>query len=152
ELALTFDSAREVWDAAAALRFEGGSQHEVVLPQPVFDAGQRDVLARRLTATEWAQPSIGAMSLSVLAVLRECGLEPRCVGGHSFGELTALSCAGAFDSTTLLQVARMRGELMRDATGQEGAMLAIPLAMDAVVQLLKGGDRSLVVANHNHPT
>ena len=61
-------------------------------------------------------------------VLRELGIKPDCVAGHSFGEVTALFAAGAIESDGLVRVARRRGELMRDAASVPGAMTAVSAA------------------------
>jgi malonyl CoA-acyl carrier protein transacylase len=47
-----------------------------------------------LTRTRNAQPAILLHSLVVLAMLRERGIEPGIVAGHSLGEFSALVAAG----------------------------------------------------------
>src|SRR5437016_9749504 len=48
------------------------------------------------------------------------GLRADAVLGHSLGELTALSWAGALDMSTLLRVVRIRGQVMlRHARSEE---------------------------------
>ena len=71
---------------------------------PVFGEEALAAQASRLTATEWAQPAIGATSVAMLALLRDLGLEPDCLGGHSFGEITALHAAlvGAGHNVTVV--------------------------------------------------
>ncbi|MDQ3992317.1 MAG: acyltransferase domain-containing protein, partial [Actinomycetota bacterium] len=49
----------------------------------------------QLTETELQQPALVATSLAVLAALRERGLEPDYVVGHSVGEFAALAAASA---------------------------------------------------------
>jgi malonyl CoA-acyl carrier protein transacylase/acyl carrier protein len=122
----------------------------VVFPIPAFTDGEREAQAERLTATEWAQPALAAHGLALLEVLQALGLRPDCVAGHSFGELTALCAAGAYDSAALLRLARRRGELMGEAVGTAGAMLAV-LADAGVVQDALAGAEDLWLANHNGP-
>jgi acyl transferase domain-containing protein len=146
DLAVAFDAARAVWDAAAPLRL-----HERVFPRPVFSAAEREALEKELTATEWAQPAIGAASLAQLAVLEKLGLAPAACAGHSFGEITALAAAGSLTPAHALSVARLRGELMAAAADRPGAMIAVVAARADVEPLLaEWGDR-VVVANHNAP-
>ncbi|HEX5759946.1 MAG TPA: beta-ketoacyl synthase N-terminal-like domain-containing protein, partial [Thermoanaerobaculia bacterium] len=105
DLAVAFDAARAVWDRAAALPLAAdGRLHEVVFARPAFTDAERREQEERLTRTEWAQPAIGAASLAQLALLRAAGLAPDCVGGHSFGAVTALCAAGALDEDALLAV------------------------------------------------
>ena len=152
EVAMGFDVARAAWDEAAATRFDGHGVHDLVYPRPVFTDADRQAQAQRLTATEWAQPAIGLTSLALLGVVRAAGITPVCVGGHSFGEITALCAAGALDHASLVAVARRRGELMRDASATPGAMTAVARPLAEVRALIAElGDR-VVVANHNHPT
>jgi acyl transferase domain-containing protein/NADP-dependent 3-hydroxy acid dehydrogenase YdfG len=154
-VAMALDPARAAWDTAAALRFDGESIHSVVFPPPAFTDEARAAQASKLTATEWAQAAIGVHSLSLMSVLRAVGVWPQCVAGHSFGEVTALHAAGAFDELTLVKIARQRGELMRDASAGSGAgtgaMTAVQAPIDEVRGLLNELD-GVVGANHNAPT
>jgi malonyl CoA-acyl carrier protein transacylase len=152
DLAMAFDDARSVWDSAASIPLASdGRLHDVVFPRPAFDDAGKEAQATRLTATEWAQPAIGAASLAQLALLRRVGLRPDQVGGHSYGELTALHAAGTFDAATLLRVARRRGELMRDASAHPGAMTAVPASFDKVTAILKEAGVEIGIANDNSP-
>ncbi|MBX3251857.1 MAG: acyltransferase domain-containing protein, partial [Myxococcales bacterium] len=161
-VAMTWDEAREAWDAAASMRFEDGLPlHEVVFPRPVFDPEVEAAQEARLRATEWAQPAIGVTSLSLLALLKKIGLEPAAVGGHSFGEITALHAAGALDREAMIRVARRRGELMTEAAKTPGAMTAVSAPAEEVRAHLAtwSTDRTaeaalaakVVLANHNGP-
>ncbi|MFO7634431.1 MAG: beta-ketoacyl synthase N-terminal-like domain-containing protein, partial [Caldilinea sp.] len=153
DLAMTFADSRAVWDEAANLEFEqGGRLHEVVFPRPVFSDDDRTAQETRLRATEWAQPAIGVASLSLLTLLSKLGVKPDAVGGHSFGEVTALYAAGALDRKAFFSVARKRGELMAEAAAMfPGAMTAISHAADAVASLLANWNTGVVIANHNSP-
>jgi hypothetical protein len=153
DLALAFATSRTIWDEAADLEFEqGGQLHEVVFPQPVFSDEDRVAQEERLRATEWAQPAIGVASLSLLVLLKKLGIQPDAVGGHSFGEVTALHTAGALDRKAFFSVARKRGELMAEAAAMfPGAMTAISHAADAVASLLASWNTGVVIANHNSP-
>lgn len=152
ELAMRFPLAGAVWDRAADLAFEPDrALHDVVFPIPKFDPAAEQADLARLTATEWAQPAIGATSLSMLALLRELGVEAEHFAGHSFGELTALHAAGAVDETALLQLARRRGELMREAAAIPGAMCALSISIERASDIIASAKLDVVVANHNAP-
>ena len=154
-LAMGLDCAREVWDRAADIPFEEDLRlDQVVFPPACFEheADRREELSRRLTSTQWAQPALGAASLGTLALLRSMGLEPACVGGHSFGEITALHAAGALNEAETLRVARKRGELMAAAASVPGTMTAVMgAAADEVQALLEQWGCDVIVANHNSP-
>jgi malonyl CoA-acyl carrier protein transacylase len=152
EIAMSIDVARQAWDEAANVMFDGQRLHEVVFPKPVFTDADRDAQQKRLTATEWAQPALGIHSKSLANVLHALGVRPDCVAGHSFGEVSALHEAGVFDAQSLLKIARRRGELMRDASAVPGAMTAVAKPIDEVRKALADSGAKVVIANHNSPT
>ena len=149
DLAMSYDAARAAWDLAADA---GLDLHSVVFPRPAFDPESKDAQAQRLIRTEWAQPAIGATSLSMLRLLDLVGLRPTCVAGHSYGEVTALHAAGVIDAETMLLVARKRGELMAEAAATPGAMLAVSAGIDEVRTVVERSGAGVVIANHNAPT
>src|SRR5512143_3893782 len=77
ELAAMYPVAQETFDEAdAALGYP--------LSQLCFE-GPED----KLRQTEVTQPAILTVSVAALRVLREKGIEPRFVAGHSLGEYSA---------------------------------------------------------------
>jgi malonyl CoA-acyl carrier protein transacylase len=152
-IAMTFDRALAVWDtAASAEEFRDARLDRAVFPPPAFTKEESAAQQARVTEMDTAQPAIAAVSLGLLALLRELGLSPEAVAGHSFGELTALAAAGRLDESELLSVARMRGRLMAEAAAdQAGAMLAVVSDADTVAGLL-GEGAEVVIANDNAPS
>ncbi|MFH9690055.1 SDR family NAD(P)-dependent oxidoreductase [Streptomyces sp. NPDC017413] len=151
-LAMLAPAAQAVWDRLGGTRFDGRPLHRVVFPPPAFTDGERAARRTLLDATEWAQPALAVHALAQLEVVRGLGLRPDCVAGHSFGELVALTCAGALDAESLVGLARHRGELMRDAADAPGAMLAVAADRTHVAGVLAGGGfGDLWPANHNSP-
>ncbi len=153
DLALSFADIQAIWDQAAELEFESGERlQDVVFPIPVFSDEERAAQETKLRATDWAQPAIGVSSLGYLTLLTKLGVTPDCVGGHSFGEVTALHAAGTLDRKSFFNVARKRGELMAEASEMfPGAMTAVFHDADRVTELLNQWDTGVVVANHNGP-
>ncbi|MFT7598661.1 MAG: acyl transferase domain-containing protein/acyl carrier protein [Acidimicrobiales bacterium] len=149
-LATQFNEAMGPWDVAADLDWDTDSLQSVVFPATCFEDGASEQQEAMLTATQWAQPAIGATSLSYLRVLRQIGLEATHVGGHSFGEITALHAAGVFSEADTLRVARRRGELMAEAARIPGAMTAVAAGIEDVRALVDQSGIDVVVANHNH--
>ncbi|WP_181009448.1 type I polyketide synthase [Streptomyces sp. SM11] len=151
-LAMLAPAAQAVWDRLGGTRFDGRPLHRVVFPPPAFTDEERTARRELLHATEWAQPALAVHALALLAVVRELGLRPDCVAGHSFGELVALHCAGALDAEELVGLARRRGELMRDIAAAQGAMLAVTADRAHVAKVLAdGGAEDIWPANHNAP-
>ncbi|MFJ4501063.1 SDR family NAD(P)-dependent oxidoreductase [Streptomyces sp. NPDC088864] len=151
-VAMLAPAAQAVWDRLGGSSFDGRELHRVVFPPPAFTDGERAARKALLDATEWAQPALAVQALALLEVVRELGLRPDCVAGHSFGELVALHCAGVLDAGALVELARRRGELMRDASAVPGAMLAVSADRDRVAGVLAAGAYGDVwPANHNAP-
>ncbi|MBW3669048.1 MAG: ACP S-malonyltransferase [Actinobacteria bacterium] len=107
----------------------------------------------RLTATQHAQPAIFTCSAAVLAVLRENGVRPDGVGGHSVGEFAALHAAGVLDFDEALAAVHVRAELMASTTGRGTMAAVIGLDRAVVVELCEQASKlgTVVVALHNGP-
>ncbi len=152
DLAMGLEPAQRAWERAVAVPL-GAPQRlsEVVFPKAAFDDAAREAQQETLTATEWAQPAIGAMSLALLEVLEEVGVKPAAMAGHSFGEATALCAAGALSKDDFLRVARKRGELMKEAARVPGAMTSVSGRREELEPLLAEWRSEVVVANHNSP-
>lgn len=119
DLAAAFAAAREVFEEVddtlgqklSKLMFEGP--------------------AEELTLTENAQPALMAHSLAVLRVLEREGNfraadRAVVVAGHSLGEYSALSAAGAFTAPEAARLLRLRGQAMQKAVAPGvGAMAAL---------------------------
>ncbi|PEC24851.1 MULTISPECIES: ACP S-malonyltransferase [Bacillus] len=108
-----------------------------------------------LTQTENAQPAILTVSTAAYRVyMNEIGIMPDYMAGHSLGEISALSCAGAIDFKDAVKIARRRGQLMQEAVmAREGGMLAIiglgrKIVEEASKQFSKKGNL-VVVSNSN---
>ncbi|MGF7237736.1 MAG: beta-ketoacyl synthase N-terminal-like domain-containing protein, partial [Frankia sp.] len=152
DLAMGVSQARAAWDRMAELRLGDRPLHQVVFPIPGFTDDDRVAADALLTATEWAQPALAAASLAQLSVLRAVGMAPDCVAGHSFGELVALHAAGVMDETSLVRLARRRGEVMRSAAIGPGAMLAVSTSEPDAARLLRdAGVDEVWIANVNSP-
>jgi acyl transferase domain-containing protein len=150
ELAMESEQALRPWDLAADLQLGPMPLHDVVFPRPGFTAEDAKRHEDRLRATEWAQPAIGVASLSQLAVLEQLGVNADVVGGHSYGEITALCAAGVLSAEDTLRVARERGLRMAAAAVVDGAMTAVPRPIEEVrphVEAVPG----CTIANHNAP-
>ncbi|AMS29393.1 MAG TPA: [acyl-carrier-protein] S-malonyltransferase [Hyphomonadaceae bacterium] len=83
-----------------------------------------------LTLTENAQPALMAVSMAVVAVLRTdfgIGVDKAAfVAGHSLGEYSALTAAGAFSIGDAARLLRLRGQAMQRAVAPGlGAMASL---------------------------
>ena len=84
----------------------------------------------KLRMTEITQPAILSVSIAVFRVLKERGLKPDSLAGHSLGEYSAHVAAGTLSFTDAVRTVRNRGKYMQEAVPPGvGAMAAI-LGMD----------------------
>ncbi|MGW2921046.1 SDR family NAD(P)-dependent oxidoreductase [Streptomyces angustmyceticus] len=121
-----------------------------MFPPTAFTAERRAAQQAALTDTRVAQPALGLASAAAHRLLTTLGVRPDCAAGHSYGELTALWAAGAYDTATLLRLSARRGEAILAAAGADpGAMAAVLAAPARVRDLIHGS--GVVVANHNAP-
>ena len=124
---------------------------DILYPHPAFDDDSRPEQEAALTATQTAQPALGAASLAAFRVLAQFGLAPEATCGHSYGELVALCAAGRIQPMELYELSRLRGELMAGGEGDQGSMLAVAAGSNRVQTLMQKHGLDLVVANHNAP-
>jgi [acyl-carrier-protein] S-malonyltransferase len=84
----------------------------------------------KLRMTEITQPAILTASVAAWRVLREKGVNPSFVAGHSLGEYSAHVAAGTLNFSDAVRTVRSRGKYMQEAVPVGvGAMAAI-LGMD----------------------
>ncbi|HEY6872556.1 MAG TPA: ACP S-malonyltransferase [Geobacteraceae bacterium] len=108
---------------------------------------------KQLGLTQFTQPALYTVNaLAYMKKVKETGLKPDYVAGHSLGEYNALFAAGAFDFTTGLRLVKKRGELMSMAVG--GGMAAvIGLSMENIEEILQRNCVDTIdVANINSPS
>lgn len=93
--------------------------------------------AEDLKLTANTQPAILTVSVIAAAILRENGINPDIVGGHSLGEYSALVIAGALDFADAVHLVNRRGAFMQDAVpvGEGGMAAVIGLDRDKVVNI-----------------
>lgn len=104
----------------------------------------------RLRQTDAAQPAIFIDSIVKYMALRESGMLPIAVAGHSLGEYGALVACGVLDPLQALRVIIDRGRLMGMVDG--GGMAAIvKLPAEQVSDLCDRLDVEISVANINGP-
>lgn len=111
-----------------------------------------------LVLTENAQPALMAVSIAVVRVLEKDGGKPLSslashVAGHSLGEYSALTAAGALQLADAARLLKLRGQSMQKAVpvgeGAMAALLGIELepAQEACKEAAQG--EVVAVANDN---
>ena len=121
-LAEAYPAARAIFDEAdSALGFD--------LSKLCFEGPEE-----QLKLTENTQPAILTVSVAAFMVLKEKGLQPDYVAGHSLGEYSALVAAGALRFADAVRIVRNRGRYMQEA---------VPAGVGAMAALLKLPDGKL---------
>jgi [acyl-carrier-protein] S-malonyltransferase len=148
ELAEAFPAAREVFE-------EVDDALKQKLRKLMLDGPPAD-----LQLTENAQPALMAMSMAVLRVLRSEGnfdLGAKCafVAGHSLGEYSALTAAGAFSLGDAARILKERGRAMQEAVpvneGAMAALLGVEIEAAEAIAADAAGDEVCSAANDNAP-
>ena len=103
EIAEAFPAAREVYRIGSEAT--GLDLEELCFSTPI----------EQLVDTEVQQPALVATSLAILAAVRDRGLEPDVVVGHSVGEFAALAAAGSLETGDAIGLVRERGLAMAEA-------------------------------------
>jgi len=109
----------------------------------------------KLKITIHTQPALLTTSIACFELIKEAGIKPDYVAGHSLGEYSALVAAEVLDFLDALWLVQERGRLMQEAVPPgEGTMAAIlGLDMERIEELCKAASTEGVVepANINCP-
>jgi len=110
---------------------------------------------RALERTAILQPVLTAVTLGVDSTLREAGIAPGWVAGHSLGEISAWAAAGGISPRGAIRLAAKRGYLMEEAAREKpGGMLAVRIHSRQSLERALGLGRisgRLEFAAHNAP-
>ncbi|RCJ24924.1 hypothetical protein A6S26_17105 [Nostoc sp. ATCC 43529] len=105
-----------------------------------------------LDQTQYAQVALYVVNcLYYLEELRQTGVQPTILIGHSLGELNSLFVAGVYDFITGIELVAKRGSLMQQMSGGTmAAVLGLELAKLKNL-LLNFGFERIDIANLNSP-
>jgi acyl transferase domain-containing protein/NAD(P)-dependent dehydrogenase (short-subunit alcohol dehydrogenase family) len=148
--------ARDLFVIFPAMRklLNNRSKYEQALfPNAVFDEASLKAQKERIKDTRMAQPLLGIVDLAIANFLKDLGIEPDMVAGHSYGELPALCFAGAFDDDQLVFLSEQRAKAILDAVedGDAGAMIAVTSKEDEIFKVIDGM-KDVYAVNYNSPT
>lgn len=108
-----------------------------------------------LQLTKNVQPAILTTSYAMFKVcMDQFQIEPDVMAGHSLGEISALTCAGAIDFSDAVKLARKRGEFMQQAVkAGDGLMAAIQtrdvLKVEEICKLVSTVEEPVSISNYN---
>jgi phthiocerol/phenolphthiocerol synthesis type-I polyketide synthase C len=103
-----------------------------------------DICASRQDDTAVAQPLLFAIQVAITLLLKEQGIEPKAVAGHSVGEVAAAWAAGVFDLKQAAHLICARSQAQALTKGA-GRMAAVSLSEQEMIALLAAFDEKLDV-------
>lgn len=111
-----------------------------------------ELQAARLDDTTISQPLLFAIQVAVTILLRESGIEPSAVAGHSVGEIAAAWASGALDLGQAVRVICVRSQAQGLTRGQ-GRMAALGMSATSAVKHLADlhGELDIEIAGINSP-
>jgi len=109
-------------------------------------AGDEAAAAEILRATQYTQPALFAIGVSLARTLMDLSIVPTAMIGHSIGEFAAACVAGVFSLEDGLKIIAKRGELMQNLPG--GSMLSVRAPGADIEKLVEG---NVAVASWNGP-
>jgi acyl transferase domain-containing protein len=132
---------------------QGGQRWwQTLFPGHAFTAEAKAAQRRAITDTRVAQPTLGMVELAAADLLATFGIRPDCIAGHSYGELVALTVAGALNASDLPAISEGRGiSILESAGADPGTMAAVSAGADEVAAALPRSS-DVVLANLNSPT
>ena len=121
---------------------------DIDLKKVMFE-GPEDLLKR----TDYTQPAIVSLSLVLTELLKEKGIEPDYVAGHSVGEFAAFGGANYLSIEDAVKLVAARGRIMREVSEKLNGSMAAVLGMNAekIKEVLKSVDGVVEAVNFNEP-
>ncbi|GLB08646.1 type I Iterative Polyketide synthase (PKS) [Aspergillus tubingensis] len=107
---------------------------------------------RDISAAEISQPLCTAVQIALTDMLKDWGVFPETVVGHSSGEIGAAYATGAIDARKAIFAAYFRGSVVAEASA-EGSMVAVGLGKYQAKAIVEeyGLTESVIVACANSP-
>ncbi|KAL8826215.1 MAG: hypothetical protein Q9191_003942 [Dirinaria sp. TL-2023a] len=119
----------------------------------VMWTGSGNIYASLLNRTDFAQPALFTLEVSLWKLWQSWGLKPDFLLGHSVGELAAAHVAGVLDLHDACRLVEMRGRLMQalPCHGMMASLEASGAEVAAAIRELSQSER-VGIAGYNTPS
>ncbi|ANS25258.1 type I polyketide synthase [Rhodococcus opacus] len=107
---------------------------ETPVRQVIWD--ESDGGGAKLDSTEYTQPALFAIEVALYRLLRDWGITPDYLIGHSIGEITAAHVAGVFNLPDAAALVGDRGRLMQST--KPGLMIAVRAREEDILSRIDG--------------
>ncbi|KAF5636495.1 polyketide synthase [Fusarium sp. NRRL 52700] len=97
-----------------------------------LDRGETECNLRQ---TDYSQPACTALQVALVDLIRDWGVQPAAVVGHSSGEIAAAYCAGIIDQDAAVKIAWLRGQVSQTVS-KSGGMLAVSASSASISEYL----------------
>jgi len=143
EFIQNFNESKEVFELASDIL--GFDLLQLCLSGPV----------EKLNLTEITQPALLTACIAILQPLERRGLQATAAAGHSLGEYTAITAAGGFKFSDVIELVHKRGRYMQEAVPAGSGLMAAIIGMerqDVEKTCLDAAKNGIVApANYNSP-
>ena len=111
----------------------------------------KDEGTSQITKTEFAQPANFMVQLGITALLKDAGIKPGAIVGHSVGEVGSAHAAGVLTLRDAMTVSRHRSRTQAKTAGT-GTMLAVGMSLEDLRPYLESYGEQIDVAAVNGPS
>ena len=125
-------------------------------PFSMLEEMEKEASVSNVNAPHISQPACTVLQVALVALLKSWGITPSAVVGHSSGEIASAFAAGAFDVSSAVALAYLRGHmtllLKQKATDVHGGMIAVGAGADYIKPLLEELPGYAIIACVNSPS
>lgn len=127
------------------------SYEKILFPPSAFTDNEKNAQLAAVTDTLNAQPLLGIVDLAVAELLKDFGIKPDMVAGHSYGELPALCFAGVISPNDLVPLSRARAEAILSSAKEDTGRMAAVFTDEESLSALLEGRKDVWAVNFNSP-
>ena len=154
DLSKRYEVIGETWGEADVTMVEilGGERLSEFVLRENLSSEESKIAEEKLKQTEYTQPAMLTADLAIYRLLKEHGIEPDMVAGHSLGEYAALMVSGIMKFHDALRAAAARGTEMGSVdVPDRGLMASVTAPFEVIEEVINSTDGYVIAANKNSP-